>query len=236
MELKFQGSAAANAFRSLEAKLSERRTLAREFRQASHDEYVPPLELEQQAFVQRWIPPLGNIAGPILSEVQAFLAATGVIASILWPSPRRFRTESEPTVRERIARGAEIRALLGISEESILRTRTGGEEDARGGLFHFDEMIDEFARSMSGRTFVSFDIGSAAEGTAQMRAQAVRWLDEDTLDLWVNGRSTNLRSIKDELERVLGHLSSNAVVRLVMRRDSDHQVASFGMSFGTDIR
>jgi hypothetical protein len=236
MELKFQGSAAASAFRSLESKLADRRALGAEFRRASREEYVPPLEQEQQAFAQRYIAPLGNTTGPILGEVQSFLAATGVIASILWPSQRPFHGEPAAAVAARVHRGGELRQLLDVRDDSILRARTGGREDARGGFLHFDEMIDEFTQERRDGTFVSFDIGSEAEGTAMRRPNAIRWLDEDTLHLWVNGREANLREIKNELERVLGRITSNATVRFVRDSSGRHRPSSFGMSFGTDLR
>lgn len=235
MELKFQGSAAVSAVRSLESKLAERRSLAAEFRRASRDEYVPPLEQEQQAFAQRYVVPLANTAGPILAEVQSFLAATGVIASIFWPSQRRGRGVSAASFEARLRRGSELRQLLGVLENSILGARTGGEEDARGGFLHFDEMIDEFMRSSSEGTFVSFDIGSEAEGTAARRQNAVRWLDENSLELWVNARRANLRELKAELERVLGRITANATVLLARDSTGRRRPASFGMSYRTDL-
>lgn len=235
MELKFQGSAAATAFRSLESKLAERRSLAAEFRRASHEEYVPPLEQEQQAFLQHYLVPLGNTVGPILAEVQSFLAATGVVASIFRPSRRTGRGVTAESLEMRLQRGAELCQRLNVSDNSILRMRTGGEEDARGGFLHFDEMIDEFMQTRAVESFVAFDIGSEAEGTAAGRDNAVRWLDENTLELWVNGRRANLRELKGELERVLGRITANAVVSFVQDNSGRRRPTSFGMAYGTDL-
>ena len=232
MELKLQLSAATSAFDSLEAHIAKRKELATEFNRAQREDYVPPLEAEQRAFIQQHTLPIANLAGPIIGDIQGFLAAAGVVNSILWPSPRKFRGETDEFVELRLQRGSQIRDLLGVGDESILNSRTGGDDDVRGGFLHYDEMIDEFLRAHPGEDFVSLDIGSASKGTSIRRGLAARWLDEDTLDLWVNGRLANLRGIRDELMRVLGRIQIVTNLTIQMGPSRDGRPSAPGLAFG----
>jgi hypothetical protein len=211
IELKFQGSAAASAFKSLERRVAERRELAREVAAQIRDG-VPPLQLEQEAFEAK-VRAIANAVGPILGDIQSFLAAVGVIESILWPSEARQRRESDGEVQARVERGRAIRDLLGVENTSPLQTTNRGEDDARGGLLHFDEMIDGFIREGGAGKYVSLEIGSAAERTAVLRAGAIRWLDEDTLELWVYGRHRNLREVETALRATIGKIEMRGNVQ-----------------------
>lgn len=232
MELKFQLLAAKTALDGLETNIEKRKNLAREFNRATHEDGVPALEVERRQFFERHLKPIANLTGPILGDVQGLLSAAGVIASILWPSARKFRDESDETVDARIRQGAEIRSLLSVNDESILNSRTGGGTDVRGGFLHFDEMIDHFLRNHPGEDFIGFDLGSDAAGTTVRRSEAVRWLDEDTLELYVNGRSANLREIWDEISRVVGRLETWSVVQLRRGPRRGDSPTAAGMAFG----
>ena len=232
MELKFQLSAAASVFESLESHIAKRKELAREFNRAQREDYVLPLEAEQHAFIEEHTLPIANLAGPILGDIQGFLAAAGVVNSILWPTRKKFRGETDRDVEQRLQRGNEIRQLLGVGEDSILNARTGREEDVRGGYLHYDEMIDEFLQTHPEEDFVSLDIGSATEGTSMKRGSAVRWLDEDTLDLWVYGRHANLRQIRNELVTVLGRIRLSTHLTLQMGPRREGGPPALGMAFG----
>ncbi len=210
IELKFQGSAAVSAFKSLERRVAERRERAHEVA-ALLREGVPPLQLEREAFEAK-VKAVGNAVGPILGDIQAFLAAVGVIESILWPSEAHQRRESESEVQARVDRGRAIRELLGVSNSSPLQTTTRGEDDARGGLLHFDEMIDTFVRESGATKYVSLEIGSATSRTAVLRDGAIRWLDEDTLELWVAGRHRNLREVEQALRSTIGRMETRGTI------------------------
>lgn len=229
LELRFQASAAAHLFQSLEEKVKERKRLAEVIQRINRDGGPPPLEMERLEY-QRHLKSMANLVGPILGDVQGFFAALGVIASILWPSERKFRDESDEAVNARVRRGAEIRRILGVREDSKLKTRTGRDEDVRGGLLHFDEMIDEFAQVQESDNFVPLDIGSSKLGTALARSKAVRWLDEDSLDLWVNGRQGNLRQLREELQRTVGKIQLSASLDFVSSARRAGDAFPFGMS------
>ena len=205
LELRVQASAAAYLFQDLEVKITERKRLAEGIQRINRGGGPPPLEMERSSY-ERDVKTMTNLVGPILGDVQGFFSALGVIASILWPSQRSLRRETSEVVDLRLGRGAKIRRILGVHEDSILKTRTGGDEDVRGGLLHFDEMIDEFAQAHGNDTTVPLEIGSSALGTAVTRSTAVRWLDEDSLDLWVNGRKGNLRKLQEELQQTVGRI------------------------------
>lgn len=216
-EIRIQGAAAEAAFQSLESHLAERRALGRRISQISQDGGPPPLQLERAQF-EKLFSDFANLIGPILGDIQSFLAAVGIIASILWPSTQVRKGVPKERIASRISRAQEIRRILSISEDSPIRTRTGGQEDARGGLLHFDEMVEEFIAAQSSRKVVTFDIGSSLAGTDSGRSDAIRWLDEDTLDLWVNGRRSNLREVREGLRQAVSHVNINARVSYIFTK------------------
>jgi hypothetical protein len=230
-ELRFQLSAAETAFKSLERRIQERRRIALEIQEVRRTGGPPPLQMERQAFNDLFWK-MANMAGPILGDIQAFLAASGVVTSVLWPRPTPFGKESAQIVADRVARGKEICQFVGVVDDSILNTRTGGPDDVRGGFLHFDEMLEQFRRDHPTMKFVAFDIGSRAEGTSIRRADAVRWFDEDTFDLWVNGRSGNLRAIREELVRIGRRVTIKAELTMVHSGRNDKDPPPFGMAFG----
>jgi hypothetical protein len=200
-EILLQISAAESAFRSLERNLEVRKDLGKRISEIDRAGGPQPLELEQRQYGQL-IADIANIAGPILGDIQSFLAAVGIISDVLWPSPLRRKGVTTAMMENRVARGARIRLTLSVSEESSLRIRTGGSEDARGDFLHFDQMVEEYSRTHPGPTLVTFDIGSSATGTDVDRSRAIRRLDEDSLDLWVKERSSNLRGLLQELRQI----------------------------------
>ncbi len=206
IEIRIQGSAAEASFQSLERHLAERRTLGKRISQINRDGGPLPLQLERAEF-EKLFRDFGNLIGPILGDIQSFLAAVGIVASILWPSIQPRRGVTKERIAHRMGRAQEIRQILSVSENSPIRTRTRGRDDARGGLLHFDEMVEEFIATHPSRKVVTFDIGSSRAGTDSGRSDAIRWLDEDTLDLWVNGRRSNLREVREGLQQTLSHLN-----------------------------
>jgi hypothetical protein len=71
----------------------------------------------------------GDVEG-VFSAAQAIVAAAGMMSKMLW-SPSK-----EPTA---VARGAHLRAELGVTDASILKTR-----NVRNSLEHLDERLDEY--------------------------------------------------------------------------------------------
>ena len=230
-ELRLQFSAASSAFKSLEARIAERKRIAAKIQLIHRNGGPSPLAMERDEF-RGLVDSMVNLVGPILGDVQSFLAAVGVVSSILWPADRPFGKESSDSVQKRVAIGAEIRKLVGVSDDSILNASTGKGRDIRGGLLHFDEMMNAFRSTHPEGDFVSFDIGSAKNGTAVRRGEAVRWLDEDTLDLWVNGRDGNLRELLEELQRTVGRIQLTAKGTAQIGPHRQGEPLSFGLAFG----
>lgn len=216
MELRIQGAAAEMAFKSLEAHLDRRRELARSLAEIFQRGGPPPLKLEQEAFQRDW-QEYANLIGPILGDLQSFFSAVGVVASILWPSTQPRRGVSKERMAARIARGEWLREKLQVPATSSLRMRTGDGSDARGGLLHFDEMVEEFERPAGTQALVTFDVGSSEVGSDTERGKAIRWLDEDKLVLWVNKRSRNLREVLTDLRAVVGRVNINAQFRPIWK-------------------
>jgi hypothetical protein len=207
-ELRFQASAARQAFNDLESDLNRRKELAERVRRGL-EEGPHPLLLEREAQVATALE-FGNVIGPILGDVQAFLSALGIVEAILWPSAAKSRGESVENVTRRVERGRSLRALFGVPEDSPLQTRNRGTDDARGGLLHYDEMLDDWIRAHPGEEYTPIAVGSVTQGTAERRETALRWLDEDSHELRVGDRARNLKSALDALAAAVGHIQISA--------------------------
>lgn len=234
IELRFQAAAATTAYKSLERRVAERKELTREVATILRAG-IPPLKLEREAFEAK-VKAIGNAVAPILGDVQSYLAAVGVIESILWPSEARQGSESEGDVQARVDRGQAIRDLLDAPVSSPLQTTNRGEDDARGGLLHFDEMIDAYVRAETPKKYVSLEIGSAAERTAVLREGAIRWLDEDTLELWVAGRHRNLREVQEALRATIGKIEVTGLLSWTQGEGPPRESPPApSIAFGVDI-
>jgi len=77
-------------------------------------------------------------------SVQALLVAVGNISKLLWPKP------------ENQQRGDTLRQLLGVAENSVLASRT-----FRNRFEHFDEKLEDWAKSSNRRCFIDSNIGLA---------------------------------------------------------------------------
>jgi hypothetical protein len=215
-EIRLQAVAAKAAFDSLERRITARKDLARQISTILRSGVpIPhPLKAEREQF-ERLNKDLANSIAPILGDIQAFLAAVGLIAGILWPSKMNRKGEDAEIAASRLARGERLRGVLGVSGDSKLRVRGGGEGDVRGGMLHFDEMIDAELRKGSQGEVATFWVGSSLEGTDAARPPAIRWLDEDSLVLWVAGRHGSLREYMEAVRDVGPRIQSKAVLSFV---------------------
>jgi hypothetical protein len=232
-EIRIQLSAANAAFVSLEARIAKRKEVARRISRILAAGGPPPLTLEREEF-EGLVRELANQPPRILSDVQGFLAAIGVIAKLLWPSPVRRGGASEEKVAKRLARGESLRRLLEVDPESVLKIRGGNEEDVRGGMLHFDEMLDDALDSGGSGPIETFYVGSSKEGTMPEPKKAIRRFDEDSLELWVGDRRGELRAYLEAARRVGTRIQSKAKLSYIVNDGASRErPIGIGMRFDT---
>ena len=215
VELRFQGAAAKMAFDHLTAAVDRRRELGEKLRAIRKAGGPVPLEAEQNDYRAMAMEML-NLVPRILEAVQSFLVAAGVISMLLWPDPRPRGNVSAEVLVLRERRGEYFRKRLNVGDDSALRKLRVKRTDARGGLVHYDEMLEEFSGLTSSDDLVTFEVGSLARlPGAWAPAATVRWLDDETLTLNVNGRETQLRPLLDEIGRVVGQIQVSGKEGLV---------------------
>ena len=90
----------------------------------------------------------------LASAVRAFVTATGGITTLLWPAPDAGKRGAR--------RGAHLRELLGVEDDSPLRARK-----LRNHLVHFDERLDRILLTRPGRRIYSSVIASSREALEQ---------------------------------------------------------------------
>lgn len=127
----------------------------------------------------------------IWGSVQAMLVAAGVISRLLWPTGQGVR-----------ARGAALRRMLTVSEDSPLASR-----DLRDSLEHFDERLDAWAAEFVAASPPPSVIGdsnigplNAIEGVDPRHL--LRQLDRATWTLYFRGARHDLLPVADELLRL----------------------------------
>lgn len=213
MELKAQALAAVAELNAMEMEMAEGAGPRREM--------VEELEALHMTGVRDPPPHLGRAMKHetgrvlrILTRLQSALAAAGVVSMILWPSERG----SSQDVKRRRQRGQELRRMLGIGDDSPLRVQHHRSNDARGGLLHVDEMLEDYLDRHPGREVRPLSIGVLESAEGWNPDGAVRTLDEETLILRVNGRTCDLKVLKQALWELASKVTVNARVSVVRYR------------------
>ncbi len=197
MEVRFQAVCAEKAFEAIEQCLARRRELTQEI--ARLEPYVEHgLTAERDALLAR-SQDMVNETGLTLLHLQAFLSAAGVLSSVFWPSLVH-ATAAER--KARVERSACLRGRFEVGDESPLHIRTGKSGDARGGLLHVDEMLEDYAARHRSDALTILDVGRSESRDGWDPDGALRTLDEVTMVLRVNGRSCDLLKLRDEIRRV----------------------------------
>ncbi len=168
-----------------------------------------------------------------LMHLQGFLAAAGVISEIFWPNI----TKGAPVeIRARERRSRELRSRTKTADDSALRFRPGGADDARGGLLHVDEMIDNALAVGHSQRVDRFMLGSfegMAESFGWNPSQAVRALDDEKLILAVRARQTDLTAVDAEVRRLNANIRKAVFLRLESVPSRGPGERNVGLSFGT---
>ena len=111
-----------------------------------------------------------NLIPKILDGLQSFLVSAGIISYLLWPDPRGRHGTTEAALAARRERGESFRRILEVSDESPLHQLRSRATDPRGGLVHYDEMLEDFIGAETDGELVTFQIGALRRETRGWRA------------------------------------------------------------------
>ena len=120
--------------------------------------------------------------------IQIFAMASGNVSKALWGS----------TAKSAEGR-ADLRASLGVSDESVLKERT-----VRNHLEHFDERIDKWAKADNRGNFMDQHIGAPESVDGLDRTERFRVYDPDAGVVYFWGAQIEVEPVVHELARVLG--------------------------------
>ncbi len=218
-EIRAQCRIAHQAFQEIEGELTgsrvARRAMVEEVEAASRINPGPATGSLKDAIGTE-----ANRSVRLLGLVQTMLAAAGIVSTALWPSKSRAGGTTEAGLAKRQSRGEVLRRLFEVGDDSPLAFRDLREKDVRGGMLHFDEMIDQFASIHPGQQVRSLDIGALEAANGWSPEAALRSLDENTLVLRVQGtppRTCDLRALDTELVRIGSRIQMSATVSTVRR-------------------
>ena len=121
-------------------------------------------------------------------SVQAFLVAVGNISRILWPPDKRY-----------VARGKDLRRILGVSDDSLLSSRT-----FRNHFEHFDERLESWFVLPKPPGYADQCIGPLAFLGGLDRPHYLRNFASDKGLLFFMGKSYEVASVLAEVEKVCG--------------------------------
>jgi hypothetical protein len=121
-------------------------------------------------------------------SAQALLVAAGNVSKLLWPPNPKYQQ-----------RGRELRASLGVKEDSPLAPRT-----FRNHFEHFDERLEDWATSSNRRSLVDSSVVPAGAIQGVDPGDFLRNLDPDTYSLTFRGDAYDLRAVIGALQVLHG--------------------------------
>jgi hypothetical protein len=131
----------------------------------------------------------GNPA-PFFREAQGFLSHAAAISRILWPPQVKGRAKNTRAKD----RGEHLRAVLGVSDNHPLRTRT-----LRDHLEHFDERLDQWSQETTHGVIIDLCIGPALpaffQGAAVDRGDFLRVYEPDRQVFTFRGDEFNIQEL-----------------------------------------
>lgn len=178
-EIRWQSQIAVRSFEGLKNEISLRRRKMQELADFAADkpsgrDRLAPGDLQRMEGLYEDI---STSMVRTLMHLQGILASTGIISEVFWPNTTR---GAGVELRARQRRAEEMRRRTRAQDDSALRYRPGGADDARGGLLHIDEMIDRALALTGSRRVERFYLGSfdvcrrGVTGTPRM--PSVRWM------------------------------------------------------------
>lgn len=125
-------------------------------------------------------------ADRVFLAAHTFLVAVGNISKLLWPTKRSCE-----------ARGHELRGLLQVSDDSVLKSRS-----FRDHFEHFDERLDKWVNSSKCKNFADSNIGPPGFISGLDPEDWMRNLDSTSLTLTFHGDSYNIPEIMEALKPI----------------------------------
>jgi len=127
----------------------------------------------------------GN-ADRVFLAAHSFLVAVGNISKLLWPTKRSCE-----------ARGHELRELLQVGDDSVLKSRA-----FRNHFEHFDERLDKWANSSKRKNFADSNIRPPGFISGLDPEDWMRNLDPTCLTLTFHGDSYSIPEIMGALKPI----------------------------------
>ena len=214
MELRLQASTGKVAFDHLTEAVARRRTVGerlREIREANLMQLTAE-RAENEDLAREMV----NLIPKILDGLQSFLVSAGITPTPFRRTPRAC-TESQAALAARRERGEYFRRFLEVSDESPLHQLRSRATDRRGGRVHHDEMLEDFIGAETDGELVTFQIGALRRETRGWRAgKTVRWFDDESLTVHVNGREMPLNALLEEIRGIAGRVTITGRQGLVL--------------------
>jgi hypothetical protein len=153
--------------------------------------------------------PPGKVPNPEYWMLRIWSAAQSFLGSVANASKLLFPPDKKPLAK---TRGEELRALLGINNDSLLADRT-----LRNDFEHFDERLDTWGKTNGFHEVIDGNIGMESPGAiggANLNAFVLRDLDSSASTI----RFQNHRLAIQDYEKYLHNLIANVRVHLGMDR------------------
>ena len=232
MELRLQASTGKVAFDHLTEAVARRRTVGerlREIREAN----LMQLTAERAEYRG----PRAGDGQPHSEDPRRAPVVPGFGRDHLLPplaGPRGRHGTTEAALAARRERGEYFRRILEVSDESPLHQLRSRATDPRGGLVHYDEMLEDFIGAETDGELVTFQIGALRRETRGWRAgETVRWFDDESLTVHVNGREMPLNALLEEIRRIAGRVTITGREGLVLGTSAPGDT---GLALGIRVR
>jgi hypothetical protein len=170
--------------------------------------YPPPSGLEGRRYWNRriWL------------RVHALLSASSNVSRILWPNPYRRGAEA---AKKSVSRGRELRTFLGIKEDNPLVARK-----VRNAFEHIDERLDDWMPTVPKLIPLGWVVSAYGREDEPAEAKdAFRYINVNSMDLRVAGKTCNVEEIVRSVELILDHIPVQA--QMIYRKHGEPEGESF---------
>ncbi len=125
----------------------------------------------------------------IFRSIHSFLTHASNVSRLFWPAPPRRGKREDLAVyearcaaRPSISRAAALRSAIGLDIEHVLKSRK-----LRDHLEHFDDRLDNWAKTSRNKTYVQDLIGGESSVTGVDSEDMMRWFDPGTHEVRFRG-------------------------------------------------
>ncbi|WP_242120280.1 hypothetical protein [Aestuariivivens sediminicola] len=126
----------------------------------------------------------GKNKSALWSTIQSILISSGNISKILWPTKKKYKD-----------RGEQLRKLLCINSENVLRSRK-----FRNKFEHYDELLDDFLENKNACSYIDLAINPSL--SSSIGSSCHRGYNTFNNTLVIHGEILDLNEIVDAVEQV----------------------------------